>query len=309
MSCALIAMLEAAGIKAYPALVLTRDAGLIDRGLVVPRFNHMIVYIPDGRSGIWVDPTAAPCPLGYLPPPDRDVEALVIKDTEALWLRTPDSTPFGCKRSAVTRIILDSLGNMRGTLTADFSGDFGFRLRNLLSGMRGDDLARAVESEIGSYLTDVSLSSCEAIPADRDLPVVTLRADFERPRAAVAIDDRLAIRLDFLHPLTTRLASIPKGSGRTYPLRFYTGWTEEDTVYIEIPEGWEVVKVPGEWSGDRGQAAYSIRAFHDGRKITVITRHSIEPSQVRRREFEDFTAFWAEARTRSCGDIVLRSAR
>lgn len=88
------ALLEAAGIHAYPALISTGfklDADLPSPSL----FDHVITAIPRGDSFLFLDTTPEVAPYGLLLRGLRDRQALIIPpDAPAKLVRTPADPPF-----------------------------------------------------------------------------------------------------------------------------------------------------------------------------------------------------------------------
>ncbi len=88
------ALLEAAGIHAFPALISSGyrlDPGMPSGSL----FDHVITAIPKGDSFVFLDTTPEVAPFGMLLRQLRDREALVIpSDAPAKLVRTPSDPPF-----------------------------------------------------------------------------------------------------------------------------------------------------------------------------------------------------------------------
>jgi len=93
----LTTMLNAAGIRAFPALMSTRGHGVFDPKLpTLSAFDHMVVAIadpnaPGGNGWLFVDPTARH-PFGALPFGDADRPVLIVGDKVTLT-RTPKPRP------------------------------------------------------------------------------------------------------------------------------------------------------------------------------------------------------------------------
>ncbi len=89
----LASLLEAAGIKAYPALINSSHEMSLD----VPspqQFDHVITAVPRGNSFLWVDTTTEVAPFGYLMSVLRGKAALVIPpDKPAALASTPADPP------------------------------------------------------------------------------------------------------------------------------------------------------------------------------------------------------------------------
>jgi hypothetical protein len=88
----LVAALRAAGIDAYLALLAAGDDQDIAPELPgLGMFDHAIVYVPGGGANedLWIDTTAEYARVGFLPAPDTNRHALVIRAGEKALLRTP----------------------------------------------------------------------------------------------------------------------------------------------------------------------------------------------------------------------------
>ena len=88
----LVAMLRAAGINSYVALLnagsrLDVPADLPGMGL----FDHAIVYVP-GPPGLWIDVTDQYARLGQLPINDQGRHALIARPESTSLTVTPEST-------------------------------------------------------------------------------------------------------------------------------------------------------------------------------------------------------------------------
>jgi hypothetical protein len=110
------ALLKAAGIDAWPALV---GAGTeFDPDVPSPsQFNHVITYIPEDQSAVWLDTTPEVAPFGLLQAVLRDQKVLVIPENGVpAVMTTPDSLPFPADETVDVKSKLDT----DGTLTAHF---------------------------------------------------------------------------------------------------------------------------------------------------------------------------------------------
>ena len=88
----LASLLQAAGITAYPALISIHHK--IDLDAPTPaQFDHVITYVPQGTSGIWLDSTAELAQVGFLSLSLRGKQALVVDGNEARFIDTPQDTP------------------------------------------------------------------------------------------------------------------------------------------------------------------------------------------------------------------------
>jgi len=87
----LVAMLRAAGIPAYVALLQVEERNDVPAALPgMGMFDHAIVYVP-GKTPLWIDATDNYARLGELPGADQGRLALVTSAETTALLKTPES--------------------------------------------------------------------------------------------------------------------------------------------------------------------------------------------------------------------------
>lgn len=119
----LTSLLNAVGIRAYPALISSvRD---IDADVPSPgQFNHVITVVPQGSGFIWLDTTTEVGPFAYLVPPLRDKHALVIPDDKPSTLTvSPAEPPFQALQAFRMEAKLNEDGTLEGKAEHTVRGD------------------------------------------------------------------------------------------------------------------------------------------------------------------------------------------
>ncbi|MGH9796269.1 MAG: DUF3857 domain-containing transglutaminase family protein, partial [Candidatus Acidiferrales bacterium] len=118
----LIAMLRAAGLPAYLALL---DTGEYERTEValpgLGAFNHAIVYAP-GTPDLWIDATSEFTRVGQLPIGDQGRLALVIRPQTTELMRTPESTSADNRALETREFFLSEFGAARVVETTEVTG-------------------------------------------------------------------------------------------------------------------------------------------------------------------------------------------
>lgn len=119
----LASLLDAAGIKAYPALInSSRD---VDPDVPSPaQFDHVITAVPQGNGFTWLDTTAEVAPFAYLISPLRDKPALVIPEGKPPTLMTtPAESPSKASQTFKIEAKLDDTGTLTGKVECMAQGD------------------------------------------------------------------------------------------------------------------------------------------------------------------------------------------
>jgi len=117
-----LAMLDEFGIKAYPALISTRNRPLLILDFPKDWFDHVIGCAIIGTDTIWADLTAPGYRAGTLPYQAEDRHALVIAADSGVLCRTPASFP--AQNRSIRSLVgsLDQAGNLQFSLRAEVSG-------------------------------------------------------------------------------------------------------------------------------------------------------------------------------------------
>jgi tetratricopeptide (TPR) repeat protein len=121
----LASLLDAAGIRAYPALIST--AHEVDDDIPSPgQFDHVISLVPQANGFVWLDTTAEVAPFGYLLSPLRAKHALAIPDDKPPTLMaTPADAPSKALQTFKIDAKLSDTGTLEGKIERTLQGDDG----------------------------------------------------------------------------------------------------------------------------------------------------------------------------------------
>lgn len=161
------ALLQAAGIAAYPALI---GAGYkFDASVpTVSLFDHVITAIPQGDSFLFLDTTLEVSPYGMLAQGLRDRAALVIPaQGPARLVTTPPNPPFANRETFRIDAAIDMKGTLDGKVHIEDRGDPELILRLAFRGTaenRWKDLMQAIAGRMGfaGTVSDVAAARPEA---------------------------------------------------------------------------------------------------------------------------------------------------
>lgn len=194
----LVAMLRAAGIPAYVALLDVEAP--IDVPIELPGmglFDHAIVYVP-GKSPMWIDATDRYAQLGQLPMGDQGRLALISSDATTALVRTPVSTSDKNGVVETREFTLTDNGPANVTEVTEPKGILESSYRGFYADKPDQDTREALRSYIKSeYLCD-DLSKVERTdPADLSQPFKLTIACEKAKRGYTELESaQAAIRLD-----------------------------------------------------------------------------------------------------------------
>jgi tetratricopeptide (TPR) repeat protein len=159
----LAALLSAAGIQAYPALINSSRA--VDEDVPSPaQFDHVITVVPRGSQLLWMDSTSEVAPLGLLLPQLRDKPALVVMPEKSEFQRTPSVSPYASVEKFRTSGKLSAEGVLDSDSQYDVQGDGAVMLRlafRRVSQAQWKDLVQAISYRGGfaGIVSDIDASS------------------------------------------------------------------------------------------------------------------------------------------------------
>jgi tetratricopeptide (TPR) repeat protein len=119
----LASLLDAAGIRAYPALI--NSGRELDPDVPSPaQFDHVITAVPQGSGFVWLDTTTEVAPFGYLVGLLRDKPALVIASGKpSTLILTASDPPTKAKETFTIVAKLKDDGTLDGKIDRSASGD------------------------------------------------------------------------------------------------------------------------------------------------------------------------------------------
>lgn len=168
----LVAMLRHRGIKAFTALINTEHAGLVDRRIPDYRaFDHAIVAIPRGNSGYtFCDPTIAFSVPGMLGPGSSDRFALVVRDHDADWARTPAAK--GITLDYQFDLALTEAGELNGWLTITSGGYYGAADRRRFDRLEPYEMRSEMSRVLRGFYAGAEVVDAVRVDSERSMPFV-----------------------------------------------------------------------------------------------------------------------------------------
>ena len=119
----LSSLLDAVGIKAYPALISSSHE--IDPDVPSPgQFDHVIGMVLQPNGAVWLDTTPEVAPYAYLLSPLRGKQALVIPEDKPPTLTvTPADPPSKASQTFKIEAKLSDTGTLEGKVERTVQGD------------------------------------------------------------------------------------------------------------------------------------------------------------------------------------------
>jgi tetratricopeptide (TPR) repeat protein/transglutaminase-like putative cysteine protease len=199
----LVAMLRAAGIPAYVALLNAESrmdvpADLPGMGL----FDHAIVYAP-GKPDLWIDATDRYAGLGQLPMGDQGRLALVARTETSALIKTPESTSADNGLSESREFTLTDNGPAKVVEITKPRGVYESEYRSYYADKPDKDTREGLQGYVhAEYISDDVTKVDRSDPADLAHPFqLTLVCDKARRGYTDLENAQAAIRVDSIFRL------------------------------------------------------------------------------------------------------------
>jgi len=288
----LAAMLQAAGIRSYPALM--NSARKIDPDVPSPaQFDHVITAIPLGKEILWADTTAEIAPFQLLSPLLRDKKALLVTDkTSARLETTPADPPFLSTEVLDVDGQINDLGRLTGRTRVSLRGDAEILFRMMFHRTPKNDW-----KDLGYYLTVVGGIQGEVSEIKPTDPVA-----FEKP---FAVDyefssnnflDWSSKKLKVKIPLPSmNLATVSESEELSKPLKLGTPIDVTYRLKIALPAKYQA-RLPLPLKITRDYAEYNSTYKLEGNTLLVERKFRLHQRELPPERSEDYKAFVASAR-------------
>jgi hypothetical protein len=282
----LAAMLHEIGIDPFYVLVNTR------RGVISPdyppglSFDHVILAIPlpadvpltelhailnHPRYGklLFFDPTSTLTPLGYLPSFEQSNYGLLTAADGGELVDMPllPASSNGLRRVAHLDLALD--GSIKGSVQEFRDGDLAEQSRARLLATQGTGRAKVIESFLGSFIGEFSLTKATLQNLNEFDETFALIYQFDAPNYAQLSGNLLILRPRILGD---KGSTILEGKERKYPVEFNTATLQSDQFDFNLPPGFVPDELPQPVNIDSGFATYSSKVEMAGPNLLRYTR-------------------------------------
>ncbi len=294
------AMLKAVGITAYPVAIYSGDRTHVTAEWPsLGDFNHAIsairvgaetqapAVIDDPRMGrlLLFDPTDPYVEAGYLPDHEQASLALIgIGDTGNL-IRVPAAPAVAAARERTVEAVLKPDGSISGSFVEKSTGEAASQEVTAYRANSQTDYTKAIERWVGRSIQGATASGISV--ADRDGEFV-LKGQFASARFAQAPQPAMMIFKAGLlhHGEALRLTE----KTRKYPIVMDTDALEE-TVRIQLPEGFKVDELPPPMQIDSPYGKYAAKWESQAGAVVFRRKLALEAQSVPADKYNDLKRF------------------
>jgi tetratricopeptide (TPR) repeat protein len=289
----LVSLLNAAGIKAFMAIVRPNQDGPVDQGLPGPeQFSHAVVYVPRENGDLWIDATQ---PFGEVAEQGYHLDGI-----DALIIGLPGKTfvhvPVLDESHSVHRVIFDVDVHYAGLCTVheiqEFAGRAALSERDRRSRLDSEKVRKQLEHNLSAgtgygHMLDYSFTN----PTNDSGPMRVV-FDYDSDTFLAATKSGFSVRFDGSD--LRGWLSVPRPDPRSvrkhkrlYPWVSRVAHTEELICRLHLAPGYELAHAPSETSKDlphgKTEMLFEKSAGFPSLTVRVISR----PARLLPRELPD----------------------
>lgn len=268
----LMALLQAAGIRAHHALVRTASRGkVVKDSPSVFQFNHCIVAAELPGGLVFLDNVGKTVRYGTLPTMDQGTSALVIAPEGPRFVDVPLASPEVNAVKTRRTIELDPSGGATVSVVQTYSGLQDSSGRADYQSLSPSKTREAFESRVSGEVPNARLVDCKVTdPEDLGTPL-EVRFTYRAPEFADRAGDLLIFRIPGYSP---DMDSFERDE-RRFPM-----WTEallafDQDVEIKLPAGYRIRHIPGREAIALDQVSFTgaYEAVGSSIRFSTLTRY------------------------------------
>ncbi len=293
MATLLVALYQAQGIDAAPALISTRGYGVFHSEVAsIAAFNHVVVALlqPDGVR--FIDPTAKHTPFGELPWGIQGRTALLIRKHGSELVTLPKAGADANRDEVVWTV---AGGNLM--FEATLAGESASRWRPLAKGTSQQQLRRAL---LDTYLADVEGGDIEgaSIREQGNTVVITAKRSFTLPKT----DGKR--RVLPLEPFLGSAAEIRVPSDRRWSVLLGEPQSRTERIIYKLPAGARLVHKPQDTTIKTDFAHYELSVRVGASEVAVNRKLRILADEVAPDKLQEVRRF-SEAAARDGREAII----
>jgi len=308
LSLLMVSMLKEVGIKAYPALIKTRDNGILIKEFPSPQFNHVITYVPLQKDTLWLECTSKLHSAGELPSVDQGCDVLIVRESSGEIVKTPQSDYRENKWVSHIEGHLTTFGAFHFTGKIIAAGEKGYYLRGNLNHRKPQERKRWIIKRLSNYLPKVDLTEYEIDHLNKDLkkPII-IRFKGTINKFASQSGQRLFINPNILHRETAD--DLPREEEREFPIYYGYPYCDVDSVSIKIPENFEIEATPKSEKIEMPFGYSKTDILNIDGKLKYCRTCVFKDKQIPASLYEDYLTFMKKIVKKDKSQFVLKSLK
>jgi Domain of Unknown Function with PDB structure (DUF3857)/Transglutaminase-like superfamily len=297
------AMLKVVGIEANLAIVRAGDnrEQSPTEDFCTSAFNHMILFVP--TENIWLECTSQDAPTGYLGDFTEGRRVLLITEEGGKLVRTPSSSIQSNTQTSKTEIVLSENGSASLKNEMLIKGSLQDSWRHRVKQYSKEEFQKGFQSYM--KLPSFIIKNLQ-VQANEIKPEFSMSYEVTMNKFASKASTRLFVPINIHNPFDDTPVPTDK---RLLPIEISgDGYSENDEITINIPEGYEVESIPTisfNMTSDFGSYIGSIEKIGNN-KLLFKRQIEIRPVHILAERYNELRDFYKKMQQADDMKIVLK---
>nr|WP_068892932.1 DUF3857 domain-containing protein [Pedobacter panaciterrae] len=295
-------LLKAVGINSLYCVVygdnnkksMDPDFASMDQG------NHIILCVPLKSDTTWLECTSQDSPFGYLGSFTDDRVVLACTEEGGKLIRTPALTTASSLLRRKAELNLDKDGNVDGKLETDFSGSQYDNYHRIISKPASEQI-KLLKEEYD--IDNIDFSNLKLVQKKDSNPVTSESLDLTIQKYAPRTNDRIYMVLNAFN----KTNSIPEVRNRTLPVYVNRGFTDEDEIVYNLPEGYSVEAKPTDREIKSPFGSYTVKVKIDGKKLIYSRKFVLNNGIYPADKYESFMRFFSDVSSSDNSKVIFKT--
>lgn len=304
LSTYMVAMLDVAGIKAYPTLARTSSKGKSDSSFVVNIFNHCIAMVPLKKDTIWLECTSSYSDPKSMPQGIEDINVLVIEDSTSKFMNTPQKKSYqNYWKSKISGTLGDISKRFGFIAKINVGGNKKNYLKERLETSSTKDNLNYIKSRFGKYSSNLKINEYSTAAENNSF---TLNFTGYYKKFAKKSGKRIFLNLNLFNRETK--ADIPEEEvdEREFPIYYYYPYLTIDTVEIKLPNGYSLETKEGGKIITTPFSYYKSSIKNNNGTLLYIREIEIKKNRIGVDKYEEYKTFIEDVAKTDRKKIILR---
>lgn len=298
----MIAILEKAGIKAYPVLIYSgeQDSPFIE-DFPSNQFNHVVVVVPEENDTLWLECTSQNMPAGSIGWSCENRKALMITREGGKLINTPVTKPADNLQSRRSVVKINILGKAEVDMHTMWTGDqhdYALSLsKNATFQQQEKWLKRTFK------VPDIKLKSFLFNKDNKQSEQINLDLSVSLSRYATVSGKRI-----FFNPnIIDRRTNVPDDlTKKISPVRYNYPFLDVDTVKFILPVRYKVEAVPKKVDLETSFGRFISQTIaNEDNSITFVRQLEIKDYTIPADEYNSYQDFFSKIVKSDRSQIVL----
>lgn len=291
LSTYMISLLKVAGIKSYPALVLTRDKGKVIKDFPSSQFNHVIVFVPLENDSLWIECTGKFMDLGDTPSNIQGISALIVKENGGELVTTPLKKSTENLWVSKSKASLSVTGKLGFNISLGLYGDQKNHFKTQLSYNNEEDDKIFLKNIFGSSYNDIAIDkynvkNTHSTKKGYNISLIGRYTNVTHGAGKLAL-----LNPNLFNRESQSLLPKENTDERKFPVYYNYPFTDIDSVEIKLPPGYNLLAKPDNYNLEKPFGDFTAEYdFKDG-KIYYYRKFEIKEREIPLKDYKDYRDF------------------